>query len=205
MTDEFDPDELRDLRLLDSPTVVPRAFSDRLRAELLSSFDDLSGDARLIALRTEPEAHPARGRVSWLAAAAAVVAVIGAAIGLLATNPDPAERPVASDRASACASFVDRLPDLVGTGDEGTVTPPRIAELRDAFTALEADLARLGDVSAADLSVLGRVVGALREAQLDLEAGDEAGSATAVTFALERLQELETIELVVAPEGTVCR
>lgn len=205
MTDELNADELRDLRLLDGPTAVPPGFSDRLRNELLSSFDETGSDPQVIALRTEPERRPERSRLPWLAAAAAVVVLIGATIGLLATRPDPTDRPVASDRASACALFIGGLPDLAATADRATVTSPMVAELRDAFIALEADLARLGDVNAADLSVLGRVVGALREAELDLEAGDAAGSASAVTFALERLQALETIELVVTPDSTICR
>lgn len=204
-------DEFPELRLLDHPIEVPPEFRDRLRGELLSTFDsDSVSDAggTLVPLRRVEDRPLRRGSTFYWRAAAGVIliATIGAALGLIARSGDDGDQPVAIDRAVACQRFVEAVPSLstLDRSDQTVERSDAIDRLRAGIEQLTDDLARLDDTSAGDLSRLRAAAGALRESGLDLERGDEAGSIAALDFALAQLAALETVEVSLSETSAVC-
>ena len=205
-------DEFPELRLLDHPIEVPPEFRDRLRGELLSTFDsDSVSDAggTLVPLR-RVENRPLRhgSTFYWRAAAGVIlVATIGAALGLIARSGDDGDQPVASDRAVACQRFVEAVPSLSTLDRSNRIAERSVAidRLRVGIEQLTDDLARLDETSADDLSRFGTAAGALRESALDLDRGDDAGSIAALDFALEQLAALETVAVSLSETSAVCR
>ena len=187
-------DELPELRALDHPMPVPAEFSRTLREELSRTFDERSTvdpigpDDRIQRGETDHARSP-----RWAFAAAILVLVTLSAALIRYLDSDQTE----PARQSSCEAFVADSPAAEKLHATAPLPIRRLAleELNASIDQLIAALVRTGEVGAADISRLEAANSGLREARLDLDAGDQAGSEAAIEFALDRLAELERINI----------